>query len=146
MNNETNNEWQQQNPQLIKLFNEHLNIAASLLVKNGNLCPIIAFLNVDDEVETYAKNIRNPKYFPKLSEMQNIVKGAKESGNINAAAIIYCSVYNGEKVIQFDLDHKCGDCISILVPYSFKGFFTKKLQIVNSNNFIVQSCNSFVGW
>lgn len=133
------------NPQLIELFNEHLNLAVSKLEKDGCLCPIIAFID-KDEVKTYSQNIKKPKDFPKLNEMHNIVKGVKDGDNIKAAAIIYNNDYNGKKVIQFDLEHRCGDCITILVPYAVKGLFNKKLQLESSNKYIIQTCNSFVGW
>ena len=135
--------WEQINPELVAIFNHHLAIIEQKLQERIELCPIVAFLD-NGEIKSYIRNIKDPKDYPKMSDIYKLVRGVKDSTNIFAVMIAYTQKNNNGNFIAIELEHKSGDCIKIMIPIITTGVFHRKNSIAVPNKYVVKALERFV--
>jgi hypothetical protein len=135
--------WEQISPELISLFNHHLAIIEQQMQEQVELCPIVAFWD-NGEIKSYVRRIKDPKDFPKISDIYKLVKGVKDSINVFAVMIAYTIKQRNATIVVFELEHKNGDCIKIYMPTIASGIFRKKIAFAPTERYVIETFEKFV--
>lgn len=136
-------EWEKINAELISMFNYHISIIQQQIQEQPELCPIVAFLD-NGQIKSYVRRIKDPNDFPKMQEIYKLVKGVKDSTNIFGVMIAYTMKQGAIISVIFELEHREGDCLKIIVPTISSGVFRRKLSLAPTKDYKIETLNKIV--